>query len=119
MTLNEFIKAEADRYTKTTIKYNNYTFKAGYGSPFPKENDHTIWNKAGDTVVYDWRGELPISVEKLETLLQYTIDDIPFCVRCLEKIEGGYHRDFGGRYCDNCWTKEDSDKVNWDFSHLD
>lgn len=119
MTLNEFIKAKADRYTSTTIEYNGYTFKAGYGSSFPKEKDYTIWNKTGGTVVYSWAGDLPITVEKLETLMQYTIDGVPFCNRCLEKIEGDYHTYFAGRYCDKCWTPQDQKNKDWDYSHLD
>ena len=125
MTLNEFIKAKADKdYIRTTIEYNGYVFRASYSRCFNRlrnkyDYEHNIFDNKGQSSVYSWEDDLPITVEKLETLLQYTIDGVPFCNRCLEKIEGDYHSDFGGRYCDKCWMKEDKEEMDYYLSHLD
>lgn len=125
MTLNEFIKAKADKdYIRTTIGYNGYVFRASYSRCFNRlrnkyDYEHNIFDNKGQSSVYSWEDDLPITVEKLETLMQYTIDGVPFCNRCLEKIEGGYHTYFAGKFCDKCWTPQDQKDKDWDYSHLD
>lgn len=83
MNLQEFINTKTTKYTSVTIEYKGYIFKASINY-----SEHNIWNKDGNIAVYNWKGELPISQEKLEQLLQWTIDGVYFCNRCLEKIEG-------------------------------
>lgn len=125
MTLNEFIKTKADKdYIRTTIEYNGYVFRASYSRCFNRlrnkyDYEYNIFDNKGQLSVYSWEDDLPITVEKLETLMQYTIDDVPFCARCLEKIEGDGIRHFAGVYCKKCWTSQDQKIKDWDYSHLD
>ena len=114
MTIQEFINTKTTKYTSTTIEYKGYIFKASINY-----SEHNIWNKDGNIAVYNWKGELPISQEKLEQLLQWTIDGVYFCNRCLEKIEGNPIQFFAGIYCKKCWTPKDEEERKWAYSHLD
>lgn len=114
MNLQDFIITKTTKYTSVTIEYKGYIFKASINY-----SEHHIWDKDGNIAVYNWKGELPISQEKLEQLLQWTIDGVYFCNRCLEKIEGNPIQFFAGIYCKKCWTPVDEEERKWAYSHLD
>lgn len=112
MTIQEFINTKTTKYTSVTIEYKGYEFSASINY-----SKHYIWDKDGGKTVYNWNGELPISQEKLEQLLQWTIDGQRFCCQCLEKIDGDNWGSFyAGIYCSKCWAKnkaEDKDFGNY------
>lgn len=111
MTLQDFINTKTAKYTSTTIEYKGYTFRASINY-----SEHNIWDETGNKAVYNWKGELPISMAKLEQLLDWTMNCIDYCNDCLEKIEGRTHYLWAGAYCDKCWAKnkaEDRDFGNY------
>lgn len=108
ISLNEFIKIKHTGFYNTlsvTICHNKYKMKAmvtGDG----KQQEHHIWDTTGGSSIHSWKGDLDISIEELEQLIEYKRKGIEVCCVCRKPIEGKSHGFFAGTYCDKCFTPE-------------
>ena len=99
MTLEEFIKSKPEGYNYSEIEYNGHIFGGGH-----QKYVHYIFYEYN--VVYYWEDDLPITIDKLKTVMQYAIDNVKFCCNCLNKIEGESYGGLLSKYCKDCWEKE-------------
>ena len=118
VSLEEFVKANSmlNGYLSGYVEHNNYKCRAvisNYGK------HHYLWDTTGTSAIYDWKGELPITIEELKQLIQCKIDGIPVCTECHKVIKGKAEYYWAGCYCPDCWTKELEEERKWDYSHLD
>lgn len=108
VTLKEFIKIKHTSFSNTlsvTICHNKYKMKAmvtGDG----EDVEHNIWDTTGGSSIHGWKGDLDISFEELEQLIEYKRKGIQVCCVCRKPIEGKSHGFFAGTYCDKCFTPE-------------
>jgi hypothetical protein len=121
ITLNEFIKIKHTGFYNTlsvTICHNKYKMKAmvtGDG----KQQEHHIWDTTGGSSIHNWKGDLDISIEELEQLIEYKRKGIEVCCVCRKPIEGKSHGFFAGTYCDKCFTPEIRRQRDEAYSCLD
>lgn len=121
ISLNEFIKIKHTGFYNTlsvTICHNKYKMKAmvtGDG----KQQEHHIWDTTGGSSIHSWKGDLDISIEELEQLIEYKRKGIEVCCVCRKPIEGKSHGFFAGTYCDKCFTPEIRRQRDEAYSCLD
>lgn len=116
MTLEEFWeKPLCNDGNEIEIIYQGHKFTAII---FPKEK--CIWACNGLISV-------PISdsntLQEVKDVCQKYVDGKYVCLRCGKTIspedKPSYHSYFAGIYCNDCWTKEDQEELDWAYSHLD
>ena len=108
ITLREFVKIKHTGFHNTlsvTICHNKYKMKAMVTGE-DEYQEHTIWNTTGNSCIHSWKGELDITIEELEQLIEYERKGICVCNICHKPIEGNVNGFFAGCYCDACFTPE-------------
>ena len=118
------VKMTLEEFWEKPLSKNNSDIEIEY-----KEHKFTAVIFPTEKCMWAHNGLISVPMSKAKTLeeLKKMCDKYAMgkyaCVRCGKTIspedKPSYHSYFAGIYCNDCWTKEDQEELDWAYSHLD
>ena len=117
MTIEEFWDTSTDK--------DQWDIKIDYkGKPFSAliiSGGKDLWYKSNGSITVPIH--LAKTLEQLKELCDHYVNGKYVCLRCGKILNANdiksYQDYFAGRYCNDCWTREDESDRDWAYSHLD